>query len=366
MASRAAGWACTLSTLVVQGLLAQSVARGGIQSPILLAVDSVDLIENDSQFVGRSIGFAVSTRGNLYISDDLNTIVHEFSPRGDRLRSFGGRGRGPGEFTSVGFVATDADSGLIVDGGTYLHYFDLRSGKLKWQRLPPAKMIQAMLVHRGNIVVNAIVGRDPSRAVSLASVRSLEDAARYGGPLPAPLGRSPVVDQSFGVLQFTFFNRDSLAVAVTASSDFLFFGLFDSPRFDSVHVARSKRRGGLSSQVLAKFLTNPASVTAVDLFQPSTPWALAALSSGDFAYVTLDPELTNNRITGPLYVSIVDARSRRTCPDARVPVPTDPQPRVTFRADTLFVLSQDETADKKPRTTLRKFMIRTENCRWLP
>lgn len=335
-------------------------------APTLALLKSLDLRETDSAFVGRAIGFAVSPRGLYYISDDLNSVVHEYSDRGERLRSFGRRGRGPGEFNSVGFLALGGDSILVVDGGSSVHVFDIQTGALKWQRLAPAKMIQAMAVHGPAIYLNSVVGRNLGDRTSIVAFSSPSDTLRFGGPLPSPLGRNPAVDQSFSVLQFAFYKGDSILFAVTASSGHLFRGRFRDKHFDSLPVARTTRRGTLSDDVLSKFNNNPASLTAKDLFQPSTVWAVGALPGDKFAYVAYDAEMTNNRVTGPIYLSVVDGKSRRSCAEVRVPVPTDPAPRVILRSDTLLVLSQDETVDKKPVTTIRKFRIGTEKCRWVP
>jgi hypothetical protein len=252
-----------------------------------------------------------------------------------------------------------------VYGSPNLHAFDLATGKLKWQRLPGAKMTQALTTHRGRIIQNAVIGRDPSLRVSLASVRSAHDSAEFGGPFPSPLGQAPHADQMWGYLQMTLWSADSVAVAITAASDWIFFGTFGSVKYDSVRVARVSRRGGPAAELLRRLVNDPASMKQEELFYPSAPWALGKLSSGNFAYVTFDATPVNQRITGAIRASVVDPRGKRSCSDVVVPVPTDPQPRALFRGDTLFVLSQDETSDGKPRAIVRKFMLQTAGCRWI-
>jgi hypothetical protein len=355
---RVVALAATLSVIPSSDVAAQG-------SPSLVSRDSIVLEENDSVFVALVGGFAVSSKGQLFISDRRNFNVIEFSPRGKIVRTFGRRGRGPGEFNDPGAIALDGDSILIVYGSPNLHAFDLQTGKLKWQRLPGAKMTQVLSTHRGRIIQNAVIGRDPSLRVSLAAVRSAHDSAEFGGPFPSPLGQAPHADQMWGYLQMTLWSADSVAVAITAASDWIFVGRFSSLKYDSVRVARVSRRGGPSGELLRRLVNEPASMTQEELFRPSAPWALGKLSSGNFAYVTFDATPINQRITGTIRASVVDPRAKRSCSDAEIPVPTDPQPRALFRGDTLFVLSQDETADRKPRAIVRRFMLQTGSCRWV-
>ncbi len=263
-------------------------------------------------------------------------------------------------------LAVEGDATLVVDGGVRVHAFDLASGQLRWERPLPAKMVQAVTVHDGQIVLNSVVGRDLSDRRSLASfpTASATGVVRHGGPLPRPLGQNPVVDQLFSFLQFAFFRADSLAFAIAVNSDVIYLGTFGGHQYDSLPVAKALRRGRVSPGVIAKVMNNPTAVTQEEMFGGSVPWGLAMLADGRIAYLTHDVTFENRRPTGPLYIAIVDRRTRRSCAETRVPVPTDPQPRVAFRGDTLLVLSQDETPDLKPRTTIWKFLIDVEGCQW--
>jgi hypothetical protein len=65
-----------------------------------------------------------------------------------------------------------------------------------------------------------------------------------------------------------------------------------------------------------------------------------------------------------LFVSIVDPAQHRTCPDAEIPAPADPQPWVAFKGDTLLVLIQEVVGDQA-WTAVRKYSLKSDQCAWM-
>jgi hypothetical protein len=335
------------------------------QAGAVTLLGSVTLQENESAFIGRVQGLAVSKRGNIYVSDDLNFVVREFSPSGKRLRVFGRKGRGPGEFTSPGVLGLDGDSVLLVDGGRMLAAFDLRSGKLQWEKLKPARMLMQLTPRGGNVYMNAVFPTDTSKRVSVAWLRPADDRVEFARLLPAPLNVNVRIAATFSYMQFVLYSSDSLAAVFSATPDYLYVGRLAKPEYDSIPIARAVRRGGLSKAVIRKILDDPGSLVMADLLQPTVPKALTRLSSGHFAYLGSDPAVVSGRLTGPLYLTLVDVRRGVTCPDSKVPVGEDPVPWSTFLGDTLFVISQEETPDKQPVTVVRRFRVDAAYCRWV-
>ena len=354
-----------LAVLLCAQFSAVAGAQGG---PTLIPIDSVVFRENDSVFVGSVGGFAVSGAGQYFVADRRNYKVLEFSADGQFIKAFGRRGRGPGEFTDPSAVALDGDSLLIVFGRPNLHVFDVRSGDLRWQRAPGAGVPSVLVVHAGRIFSNAVVTREPSRRTSLAVVAEAHDAVAYGGPLPAPLGESRTIDRMYGFLQFALWGTDSVAVAFAGASDWIFLGRFGAPStYDSIRVAPGFRRGGPTAGLLKRIVSTPDLVKPEETYALSAPWALGRLSRGLIGYVTFDRDASVvSRMTGEIHASVIDARSRQSCSDVLIPVPSDPQPRALFRADTLFVLSQEETKDLQPRTIVRKYRLGIAQCKWVP
>ena len=70
-----------------------------------------------------SVTDAVLHRGSWFILDRRGTQVHRLDESG-LVRSFGGRGEGPGEFRRPEAIAARGDSVIVLDGGV-LHLFDL-------------------------------------------------------------------------------------------------------------------------------------------------------------------------------------------------------------------------------------------------
>jgi hypothetical protein len=94
------------------------------------------------------------------------------------------------------------------------------------------------------------------------------------------------------------------------------------------------------------------------------PVAIARLSNGMVAYVTFDHTLVRDHFAAKAYLSVVDSRTGRSCPDARIPVPEDPAPSIAIRGDTLVVASQ-EIAGTSAQSWLRRFLIDVRNCGWV-
>jgi hypothetical protein len=54
------------------------------------------------------------SKGNIYISDHSGRKIHQYSPEGVYQKSFGGVGRGPGEFDRMAEIAIDEKDRLLV------------------------------------------------------------------------------------------------------------------------------------------------------------------------------------------------------------------------------------------------------------
>lgn len=105
----------------------------GRVEPHVREVGATVLHETDSVFVGRPFGITLSPRGDLFVSDGANWTVLQFDGAGRFVRSFGKRGRGPGEFTSPGPLTITGDT-LVVFGGIKLQAFGVKTGELLWER----------------------------------------------------------------------------------------------------------------------------------------------------------------------------------------------------------------------------------------
>ncbi len=79
---------------------------------LVFAVGSID--GEEWQAYGTVDAVAFDRHGNLYVLDGQNARVVVLDPAGNHLRTFGGRGGGPGEFQMAGGLTVTADDRVVV------------------------------------------------------------------------------------------------------------------------------------------------------------------------------------------------------------------------------------------------------------
>ena len=68
---------------------------------------------------------AVDGQGNMYVMGRSDQTVYKLSPNGKFINRFGGRGNGPGQFSSANSIAVDGQGRIYVsDSGRGVHVFD--------------------------------------------------------------------------------------------------------------------------------------------------------------------------------------------------------------------------------------------------
>ena len=131
---------------------------------------------------------------------------------------------------------------------------------------------------------------------------------------------------------------------------------------DSVNIPIGARRGARTD--LFRQITPDKNSAIQALYKSSIPFELARLSSGQLAYIVFDPTVENRRMTGKLFLSLIDLARGKSCVDALIPAQADPPARVTFRGDTLYTLSQELSSSDRARSVLRSYRIDARHCRW--
>lgn len=316
------------------------------------------LADPDSAPIELIGGFARTRDGHYLLADRQRGAIVVYSPSGERLRSIGRRGSGPGEWESgpFGIYPLDDTKYAVSDGGL-LKVFSLDRPDDAWTRAQ-SPMSAAFAAGEGAVFARRI---DASHRSTIARFSGPTDSAQLGGPFPSQLGRSKLVDMMLTFVAATPLGGDSVA-AFTQGSDYLFVGPFAGP-FDSVFVPPLTRRGAMAEVLGAVRDADPESAMRA-AYKASYPSGVYRLqTAGQLALLTIDQEFKGDRMAGSLNVALVNHRSRRSCGEMRVPVETDPQPFATVAGDTLFVFSHEvDTTVTRSRPMLRKFRIESTSC----
>lgn len=321
----------------------------------LAAIDSIQLAE-DSLPLGMIAGFAVTSAGEYFVADRQHGAVFAFSRSGVLTRVIGRRGEGPGEWAFGPFtILPTGTSVVVVSDGSSLRGLSTDDGQVQWSRTQTPGNI--LLAATDQWVFAKQIDREARRTISRTSMAGV---AQSGGSFPYPLGRSQAVDQFLVAVDAAPLPGDSAALVVQGS-DYLFVGAFAGP-FDSIPLPVAQRRGAMQKLLLAVNDSVPATMEAA-AYKASYPLEVASLAPGWIGVVMLDQTFLGDRMVGPLFLSVVDLRTKRVCADIPVPGPIDPQPRVAFRGDTLLVLSQEvDSAAASSRTLVRRYQIGLRSC----
>lgn len=330
-------------------------------SLMLQALAPVTLSETDSAFVGEPSGFAVLKDGSFAVSDRRNAVLHHFAVSGARIRGIGRRGEGPNEWNSGPTLAVAGGSLVFVGDGPSIRAVEVSSGQFLWSRRRTARNIATSSIDEGLMLSDL----DPTNGSSVRLIAGEADSGVRGGPVPGLARANPIVAAYFSHPAATFIAPDTLAL-VLQSADFLYFGRFPSGPFDSLSLTPVERRGSLSAELARIDPANPSAGQRL-IYRPSYPQIIRALHGGRYvAVVFSDLEMVSGRMTGRLFIEIIDWRARRRCAESPIDAPADPLPYVDLREDTLFVLSQRLDSLGGSITEIRRFRVNAEACAWSP
>ena len=330
--------------------------------PALTLVDNVVLQQSAADYVGLPSGFAVlPDDGGFLVSDLRNRTIHRFGADGSHQQRLGQAGEGPAEFPDPPTaLALDGDSVLYVrTGWAGLHTIDVETGMFRAPRELPGNA-HVIAASNGRVFFRHM---DPETRTSVGVLVSGVDSIHRGGPFPEPLTEYPVLALApISMAAVGVMGPDSIAVAIQ-TSDYLFWGTLEQQ--DSIRVPAVQRQGS-RPDVLQLIAADPVEAGPDVAYTPSLPVAVGRMTPEKVAVVFDDLQLTEDRrFIGQSFLSVVDIGERRVCPDARIPVLPDSRPPLSvIDGDTLFVLEQDVRGAEAP-VVVRKYVVRTETCRWL-
>lgn len=319
-----------------------------------------DLNESDSAFIGEVSGFAALDNGQFVIADRRNGVLHIYSGDGDRLTGIGRRGEGPGEWSSgPGLLTPIGSAAVAVGDGPFVRVLDVPDGTLRWsyRRAGPGSTVLT------SMDADLLLSRyDPATRTTLESV-SEDASARSGGPFPELLSENQLVGAFFSAMAGSAVAPDTVLLAVQ-SSNHLFWGAFPSGPFDSLYTGPVRRRGAMPD-LLEQVTPDRPDIGEQALYKPSYPVLVSALSDSRYILIVhSDNEMAMGRMTGQLFMTLVDRNDRSICSDIRLDVPTDPLPYSALRDDTLFVATQVERESSEDSAVILGFHIYPDMCKW--
>jgi len=343
--------------------------------PILRLADSILLQESDTAFLGQLlVTFAVDSSGTMYIGDQSLNRLLVFSASG-ALRSIIGRyGRGPGEFSDIGFVTLVNDSLLFQSSGARtLSLLRMRDG-MELNRFTHPGFVSRGAATRDYIALGAFEKLN-GQAVILISWDSLLRI-----PRPARLAPNAVTVPSLfhEFRELLIFN--SVAVAARADTILVGFGVGDfilrvhptGEVLDTIWIPLRSRRG--TPPAALRRYRNPRisfhdAITGVSGLRAMwfTPAGYLVLWFEDGS--TEDASRSNSPTTGVAYIGVVAPDLRTACVDALLEAPGTRRTRLSFGRDTLYSLDQAiDSSRARPQviTVVRRYGIDLTNCDWLP
>lgn len=352
---------CRLLLLAIFVACRGSDRSGSTSSPELDSLTSIELRESDSIFVGEPGGMVAMNDGTLLIADKQNGTLHRFGMDGRSRGEIGSRGQGPDEWAAGPHtIYQDGDSLLVVaDGLIHLRGLSWPAAERHWDfDVTPGSYLVG--VSDGRVMLSFVDAENQSTLIQVAPTAR---AKLSGGPYPAILDANPFIRELFSSTAVTWLAPDTIAVAFQ-HTDGVFVGAFPNGPFEQITVPVIARRGA-EQDLLRQIDANDTRTIERAIYRPSYPLALAVLpTSGLLASVTSDMTFVDGRrMTGQLFLSLIDRDRRQSCPDAALPVPADPLPYVAFRGDTLLVLTQ-VVEGSVGRTVIRRFLPSGAHCAW--
>jgi hypothetical protein len=130
---------------------------------------------------------------------------------------------------------------------------------------------------------------------------------------------------------------------------------------DSIVIPVVRRRCA-RTDLLDRILDQDPEVASKAVYQSSMPIRFGVLSGHKLALVMMDPEHATGRLKGRMFVSLINLRTRKTCPDIALDLPADPMPRIAFSGDTLLALTQQGGADSSVTTTVHMLLVKPTEC----
>jgi hypothetical protein len=302
------------------------------------------------------MGMAIDANA-VYVTDASSQRIIHYGRTGTPLRTFGRKGRGPGEFAMIGYPAAASHVVLALDDSRRVAVaFDRTGGELLWEA--PFEGTANAVAPRGdtvwfsltNTARNTVAGRFTLTDRQLQPISGLPQVMRESPPFAAIHAMSQVL-----------VSGDTLYLGLSGVDSLVAMGL-NAPSRESIKIP-AKHRRAMAEDAIAGFFNKPRPFE--ELFQASSFFfGLQRLSDGRFAALHFDQDRKDRGITSNPYLSVISADRRQACVDGSVPLTSDSRMVPAFRGDTLMILSQS-AVNASVRTVVYAYTIRTDRCHWI-
>jgi hypothetical protein len=334
--------------------------RSTIRSATVRAIDSLELQESDTSYIGRPVGLAVSPTGDLYVIDAFRPRVIRYAPDGSMLREIGRGGQGPGEFsgpTGLAFLNDTTVAVLDLYGNT-ISFFDVRTGV--YRRRQSFDGMYESINAAGDSVWLGLWNRQRGTAVALWDMKT--DSISHLVKLP-PFADSLSFRGQFLTGTVVVARDSGILVGFAAQEDLVLADTYGHV-VAQLRIPAERRRG--VPRDIEEQLANARSPEEVYRLS-SRPIRLHQLTSGRIVLIHSDFELTkSSTFLQDIYLTILSEDLGHACIDAPVRVTRQAQPWFAFAMDTLLVLEQVVLDTNRAVSRVRKYTIDDSTCAWVP
>lgn len=334
------------STTVRKGEIVQ------LPSPVDM-LDSVVLRDSANAFIAEPAGVAMNGAA-IYVTDAGSSSVLQFDRDGGFVRRIGRRGRGPGEFSAPGAMATIGDTLLVVsDVGTgRISLFDTRTGQLVLiKRFPGAPFTISAV---GDTLLGGTY--DAMQINSMFRTTLNDSVGQVMGPVSPDYTNGQRVRFSYPFSAAALHTGGAIVAMV--GSRRMYRTDAQGSATDSIELASRVRRG--VPQDLERALAD-ARDPASQMLLVSILTALSRIDSST-AMVHVDFSPSDRSVSGKAYLSLVNWPLHAQCVDAEIPLAPDTRPVFAFRNDTLISVQNVVTGTDSLTSYTRLQRFRVPAC----
>lgn len=291
----------------------------------------------------------------LYVADNSQGAIVEYSRAGQLLRHIGTRGNGPGQYIGPTAMALLHDTLLYVADAAVnrASVFVTTRGTHYGAYYTPSQVFN--IAERGDTVVFGM--QDIERKTSVGRLLPGDSVVWQIGPIATDILRSTRLAR-FYPLSLVSLDSGGYRVAFTGSA--LTYRITTNGTVVDSAIPPTRRRRGVPRDLDA-LLDSTRKVTN-DMAAPASLLAMmAALPDGGTVMVHLDFIMDRGAVVVRAFLSTLDRQGGAVCTDQIIPIADDARPVFAVRGDTLFVV-QNRLATRSGAvgTVLSSYLVSCE------